>query len=193
MLALRGAEVERALLAVGGPVAGGALTAADLQEATPAEAEATATLLGEGLTVYAPRFPSPAGDAARGDGEVVLACDGRGLDRRARLRARARRHRGARPRGDDRPLRHPGAPRRHARRAGHVLPAPAPLAIAVQSGGFAAAVGLAGRPTVDVADMAALARGAALETALAELRDKVSARAAVAVMTDGKTARAALV
>jgi hypothetical protein len=172
-------------------VAGGALTGADLQEATPAEAEATATPAGEGLTVYAPPFPVPGEDG--GGAEVVLACDARGLI--AALAYVPARDGIAVP-GLEVTLGRFAVPvRRGVTRVapGTVLPAPAPVAIAVQSGGFAAAVGLAGRPLVAVSDMAALARGAALETAVAELRDRVSARAAAAVMTDGKTARAALV
>ncbi len=75
---------------------------------------------------------------------------------------------------------------------GTLLPAPAPVAIAVQSGGFAAAVGLPGRLRLEVELIAGLVRGAAMETALADLREKAGGRAAVAVITDGKTARAAL-
>ena len=74
---------------------------------------------------------------------------------------------------------------------GTPLPAPAPMAIAVQSGGFAVALGLLGRPEVVPASVAHLAR-AAVETALGELRERAGSRARrVAVITDGKTARSA--
>ncbi len=75
---------------------------------------------------------------------------------------------------------------------GTILPAPAPVAIAVQNAGFAAAVGLPGRLRIDVDLVAGLVRGAAMETALGDLREKAGGRAAVAVITDGKMARAAL-
>ena len=73
---------------------------------------------------------------------------------------------------------------------GALLPSPAPVAIAVQSGGFAAAIALLGRPHLDPAEVADIARGIAVEKALADLRDRLGGRAAVAVITDGKTARA---
>jgi gamma-glutamyltranspeptidase/glutathione hydrolase len=76
---------------------------------------------------------------------------------------------------------------------GTLLPAPAPVAIAVQTGGFAAAVALPGSAVLDAAAVAELARGTPVEAALAALRDRAAARAGVAVLTDGKTARAVAV
>jgi gamma-glutamyltranspeptidase/glutathione hydrolase len=124
---------------------------------------------------------------------VVLACDARGLIAAlAYTPARA----GIEVPGLEVSLGRSAIPvRRGVTRVapGTLLPALAPLAVAVQRGGFAVAVGVPGRALVAVADVAALARGAGMETALAELRDKVGARTALAVLTDGKTARAALV
>jgi hypothetical protein len=189
LLALRATEVAAALLAAGGPVAGGALTAADIEEAAPAEAEATATALGEGLTLYTPPFPAPDG----GDAEVILACDARGV---IAALAYAPARTGVEVPGLEVTLGLHAVPvRRGVTRLapGTLLPAPAPLAIAVQAGGFATAVGLPGCARIEVTGLAPLARGAALEAALFELREGAGARAAVAVVTDGKAARAALV
>ena len=191
VLALRSPEVERELLAVGGSVAGGVLTAEDLGEARPAEAEATAAVVGEGVTVYAPPFP--VSGEAHGAAEVVMACDARGLI--AALAYTPAQH-GITVPGLEVTLGRSAVPvRRGVTRVapGTVLPAPAPVAIALQSGGFATAVGLPGRALVEVLAVAGLARGAALETALAELRDHAGGDKAVAVVTDGKTARAAVV
>jgi hypothetical protein len=199
VLALRAPELEGALLAVGGPVAGGVLTAADIEDAAPGEAEATALVAGEGLTVYTPPFagidpPADAGGAgSESDAEVVVACDARGVI--AALAYRPAREGIAVP-GFEVTLGRDAVPvRRGVTRVapGTLLPAPAPLAIAAaHSGRFAAAVGLPGRSRIDAADMAPMARGITVEAALAELRDKVGGRAAVAVVTDGKTARVAL-
>jgi hypothetical protein len=191
VMALRTTEISRALLAAGGTVAGGALTADDIDEAAPGEAEATATPLDTGITVYAPPFPLPP-DADRGDAEAIVACDSRGLY--AALSYDPARGGVAVP-GFEVTLGRWAVPvRRGVTRLapGTLLPAPAPIAIAVQSGGFAAAVGLPGRLRIDVDLAAGLVRGSAMETALADLRDKAGGRSAVAVITDGKTARSAL-
>jgi hypothetical protein len=78
---------------------------------------------------------------------------------------------------------------------GTVLPAPAPIALAVQLAGssFSTAVALLGRPALAPAAVVELARGAAVETALSELRERTGARSAAAVVTDGKSARALVV
>ena len=197
VLALRAPEVLGALLAVGGPVAGGALTAADIEEAAPGETEATAVAASDGLTVYTPPFARPdrADTGAAGGGseaEIVVACDGRGvLAALAYTPARE----GIPVPALEVTLGRDAVPvRRGVTRVapGTVLPAPAPVAIATGRGGFAAAVGLPGRARLDADDVAALARGVTVETALAELREKGGGRAAVAVVTDGKTARVAL-
>jgi gamma-glutamyltranspeptidase/glutathione hydrolase len=189
VLALRSPEVTRVLLAAGGAVAGGALTAADLEETAPAEMEATALVVGGGLTVYTPPF-TPA-DEALGDAEVVVTCDQRGvLAAIAYVPARG----GVVLSDLEIEVGRDAVPvRRGVTRLppGTPLPMAAPLAIAVQNAGFAAAVGLPGRPAIDAAAAGELARGAALETALAELRERLGGRAAVAVVTDGKAARSA--
>jgi gamma-glutamyltranspeptidase/glutathione hydrolase len=74
-IALRARDVERALLAAAGHVAGGLLTAEDLSEAMPGETEA---LAGNVDGVEALRAPWPAGAEAR-PAEVIVACDGRGV------------------------------------------------------------------------------------------------------------------
>jgi gamma-glutamyltranspeptidase/glutathione hydrolase len=189
VLALRAPEIERALLAAGGVVAGGALTAADLEETAPSEGEAAATSLEDNLTVYTPPFAAdPAGDAVA---EAIVACDGRGtIAALAYVPAR----KGLAIPDLEISLDLSAVPvRRGVTRVspGTVLPARAPIAIAVQPGSFSAAVGLPGAQLVDPGRVGALAKGAAAETALAELRESAGARAAIAVVTDGKTARVA--
>jgi gamma-glutamyltranspeptidase/glutathione hydrolase len=189
VLSLRASEVMRALLAAGGSVAGGALTEADIEEATPTEAEAEATAAGEGLTVYTPG-QEPPGEGDEGGAEAVLACDGRGtIAAIAYVPAR----RGVAVPDLELTLGLSAAPvRRGVTRVapGTLLPAPAPVAIAVRTGGFAAAAALPGRASLDGAAVAELTRGTSVEAALAGLREKASASAGIAVVTDGKTARA---
>ena len=192
VLALRAPEVQAALLAAGGPVAGGTLTAEDLEEAAPTETEARATVLDEGtataLTIYTPPFPPP-GD---GDAEVVVACDGRGV---IAALAYSPALDGVEVPALEVTLGLHGVPvRRGVPRVtpGTVLPAPAPIAIAGQSGGFSLAVGASGRTRLEPASVAGLARGPALEAALAVLREEVGGRAAAAIVTDGNAARGAL-
>jgi gamma-glutamyltranspeptidase/glutathione hydrolase len=188
VLALRAPEIERALLAAAGPVAGGALTAADVEEATPTEGEALAAVE-EGLTVYT----TPVAEEAPGDAEVIVACDGRGgLAAITYVPVRD----GVPLPGFEVTLGGSAVPvRRGVTRVppGTLLPSPAPVAIAVQSGGFAVALALPGRPRVDPADAAAVARSAPIDQALADLRDRTGGRPVVAVVTDGKAARALVV
>jgi gamma-glutamyltranspeptidase/glutathione hydrolase len=191
VLALRGAEVQRALLAAGGPVAGGILTAEDIEGATPAEAEATTHALGEGLSAFAPPFPP--GDEERGDAEVIVACDGRGgLAALSYVPARGGI---ALPEIELAVGRDAVPVRRGVTRLapGTLLSAAAPIAVLMQGAGFAAAVGLPGRPLIEAESLRALAGGMALEAALAELRERTGSRAAVAAATDGRTARTASV
>jgi gamma-glutamyltranspeptidase/glutathione hydrolase len=191
VLALRAAEVERALLEAGGPVAGGALSAADIEAATPAEGEAIATAIAEGTTAYTPPFPPPESDS--GDAEVIVACDARGT---IAALAYAPARRGVTVPGLEVTLGLHAVPvRRGVTRLapGTVLPGPAPLVVAVQPGVFAAAVGVAGRASIDPLSAVGLAGGAAVERALADLKDRQGGRHVVAVVTDGKAARAARV
>jgi gamma-glutamyltranspeptidase/glutathione hydrolase len=195
VLALRSPELSRALLAAGGAVAGGALTEADIEEATPTEGEAVVTAAGEALTVYTPP-PLESAAPAQGSGadvEAILACDGRGLVA-ALTYAPARTGVGV-PGfevsigGDAVPVRR-GVTRIPP---GTLLPSPAPVAIAVQNGGFATAIALLGPAHLDAVDVAGIARGIAVENALADLRERLGARRAIAVITDGKTARGLVV
>jgi gamma-glutamyltranspeptidase/glutathione hydrolase len=191
VLALRAPEVVRALLAAGGPVAGGALTEADLAESAPAETDAAVTPIGDGLTAYTSPFAAPSD--ARGDAEVVVACDGRGvIAALAYVPAK-----GGVPLPDlELAMGRDAVPvRRGVTRVapGTVLPMAAPIGIAVHTGTFAAAVGLPGRAALEAAALAELVKGVPVETALADLRAHLGGHSAVAVITDGKTARAATV
>ena len=191
LLALRGAEVMGALIATFGPLAGGLLTEEDVEGSPPVEVDATATVIGEGLTIFTPQLSASAGgDAPTGEAEAIVACDGRGRSRRSPTCPRAAAWpwpsleltigRDAIPvrRGVTRVA--PGTP----------LAAPAPVAIASGAGGFAVAVGMRGRSTVDADVLAAIAGGAAAEAALGE---RAEGRGAVAVVTDGTTARAVVI
>lgn len=184
---IRARDVERALLAAGGPVAGGALTAEDLFEAIPAEAEAVSSALDDGATAL--QAPWPIGAQAR-PADAIVACDRWGAIA-ALAYSRA---------GDDGvsvpdleivlgcdavPVRR-GVPRLAP---GTLLPTAAPIAL-LQRGTFSAAVALPGRPTLDVGGLAALLRGTALEAALEEIRGKAKAENAVAVSCDERGARA---
>jgi gamma-glutamyltranspeptidase/glutathione hydrolase len=189
VLALRAPDVQQALLAVGGRMAGGTLTATDLEEATPDEAETEATLLGESVTVHAPPFATTNGDA-----EGIVACDARGV---IAALAYAPSRDGIQVPDLEVTLGRLAVPvRRGVTRIapGAPLPAPAPIAIARQTGGgFSLAVALAGLPRVEPGDLGWIARSTPMDAALAELRARTGARAAVAVLTDGTLAKTALV
>lgn len=188
VLALRAPEIVRALLAVGGPVAGGALTEGDLEEGAPAEADAATASIDDARTAYTSPFGAAEGEATPVS-EVVVACDARGV-----IAALA-----YAPAIDGVSVvdleisfgRHAVPVRRGVTRVapGTVLPMAAPIGVAMQSHGFAAAVGLPGRASLSPAALAELLRGGAAEPALIELRDRASSRGAVAVITDGRTAR----
>jgi hypothetical protein len=187
VLALRSPEVVRPLLAAGGPLSGGILTAMDLEEARPAEAEALATPIAEDTWVFTPPWPPEVEDAVAV--EAIVACDARGIIA-ALAYAPARGGvavpelelelgRGAIPvrRGVTRTA--PGTP----------LPALAPVALLHRKGGFSAALALTGRGRVEATSLAALASGARAETALAELCAETGG-AAIAAVSDGRAARA---
>ncbi len=191
VLALRGAEVMSKLIAAFGPVSGGVLTAEDVEGSPPAEAEASAATIGEGLTVFSPPFAAGApGGQPGAEAEAIVACDARGvIAALAYVPAR-----GGVPVPDlDLTVGRDAVPvRRGVTRVapGTLLSAPAPIAIAVGPAGFAAAVGMPGRATVDAAALAEIAKGAAVEAALGE---RAEGRGAVAVVTDGTTARAVVI
>jgi gamma-glutamyltranspeptidase/glutathione hydrolase len=187
VLALRSPDVQTALLAAAGPMAGGTLSMEDLEGATPTESEAEATALAGDTTVIVPPFP----ETHSGYVECVVACDGRGV-----LAALSF---GLDPNPVLVPELEVGLPsgavpvRRGVTRVapGTVLAAAHPIAIATQPGGFAAAIGLAdgARPKLSPTDLAWVTEGTPFEVGLAELRARCSARVGVAVLTDGKVAR----
>ena len=187
LLALRSAEVSRALLAAGGPVAGGALTEDDLAEVAPTEADALAAPIAGGLTAFTSPFSAP--DGVDRDAEIVVACDGRGVIA-ALAYAPAR---GGVPVPDLEVVvgRDAIPVRRGVTRLapGTVLSMAAPIGIVMQSHGFAAAIGLPGRAALEVGGLAELVRGFT-EATLADLRDRAGGHGAVGVVTDGKVARA---
>jgi hypothetical protein len=182
---LRARDVERALLAVGGTIAGGTLTAEDLSESLPAEAEAASSAIDDGATAI--ETPWPVGALARPT-DAIVACDRWGAIA-ALAYTRAGEDGVAVPDlevvGDAVPVRR-GVPRLAP---GTLLPSASPIAI-LQRGPFAAAVALPGKPTLDVGALAALARGTALEAVLDDLRASTNAGAAVAVSRDDRGARA---
>lgn len=186
VLALRSPEVVRALLAAGGPVSGGILTSADIKEARPAEAEALATSVAEDTFVFTPPWPSRAEDA--GAVEAIVACDARGVI--AALAYAPVRGGIAVPALELELGRHAVPVRRGVTRTapGTPLPALAPMALLHRKGGFAAALALPERTSVEPTSLAALASGARAEAALAELCAE-SGDAAIAVVSDGRVAR----
>jgi gamma-glutamyltranspeptidase/glutathione hydrolase len=177
--ALQRREVARALLDVGGAIAGGTLTEEDLSETLPAETEALAIEVGAATVALRP--PWPVGVDAR-PAEVIVACDGRGL--LAALAYAPSDEGVAVPELeltlclDAIPVRR-GIPRVIP---GTPLPAAAPIAI-LRRGRFAAVVGLPGQIAIDQEIVEALAGGVAMEATLRELRS------AVAVVHDGRDAR----
>ncbi|AUX44054.1 hypothetical protein SOCE26_055140 [Sorangium cellulosum] len=185
-VALRARDVERALLGVGGAVAGGTLTAEDIAEAVPAEVEAASTVLPEGATAL--QAPWPVGGEAR-PADAIVACDGWGT---IAALAYARTDDGIAVPELEIVLGRDAVPvRRGITRLapGTPLPAAAPIAI-LQRSAFAAAIALTGRPKVDVSALGALLRGTALETALHDVRTQLGADAALAVVRDDRDARA---
>jgi len=175
--------VQRALLAVGGRVAGGALTAEDLTDARPGEAEATATGI-DGATIYTAPWVAE-GELTRAEG--IVAADGHGL---VAALAYA-------PSRDGMPipdlelsvgrLAKPvqrGVPRTAP---GTAIPVAAPIAVIARAGGFHAAIAAAGRSALVADDLTGAALGLSAEglsrTALASL-------AAIAALWDGDAARA---
>ncbi|MFT3771328.1 MAG: hypothetical protein QM820_38420 [Minicystis sp.] len=189
VLSLRAPDVARALLAAGGAVAGGTLTEADLEENAPAEMDAASASIAEGMTAYTSPFSST--EEGRGDAEVVVAVDARGVI--AALAYMPARDGVVLPDLGITVGRDAVPVRRGVTRVapGTVLPMPVPVGIAVQSGSFAAAVGFPGRTTLEAAALAELVKGGAVAAALAELRERLGGHSAIAVVTDGKAARSA--
>lgn len=187
-LALTSEEAVGALLAAGGPVAGGILTAEDLEGAMPEDVPARSTTLGPDVTALSVPWDAPLGRFPVAD--AILACDGRGL-LAALVFVPTRREQGvlvpelelvlgrhAQPVRRGVPRTTPGAP----------LDMPAPLAIVGKSG-FYAAVALLGKAGVDVAALRPLAEGWPAETAVAELREQTGALTAMTLLRDARDAR----
>jgi len=186
VLALRSDDVVRALVAAGGPVAGGILTEQDLREALPAEEESRTTELEGGVQVVTPPFEPPEGIS---EAEVIVACDGRGV---LAALSYVPAHAGIPVPELGLLLGRDAVPvRRGVTRVspGTTLPVAAPIAIITRRGGFAAALGLPGRPLIEPSALDELARGAAVETVLTELRTRGGGQTAVGVVTDGRSAR----
>jgi gamma-glutamyltranspeptidase/glutathione hydrolase len=181
-LALRG-DFARAAVDAAGPVAGGLLTAEDL-ELAPAEADATASPLDDAASALAPPW-APADDAATST-RVVLAGDARGLlaaiaftppaDPFPVAGAEVALARGAVPvlRGVTRVA--PGTP----------LEAPAPIAAVTREGSRLVLVALPGRARIDARALRPLATDAPAPIALAELRGATGADTALAIAWDGR-------
>ncbi len=187
-LALTSEEAVSALLAAGGPVAGGILTAEDLEGAMPEDLPARSTSLTAEVAALSVPWDAPLGRLPVPD--AILACDGRGLIA-ALIFVPTRRENGvlvpelelvlgrhAHPVRRGTPRTTPGVP----------LEMPAPLAIVGKSG-FQAAVALIGKAGVDVAALGPLAEGWPAETALADLRERTGATTAMALLRDTRDAR----
>jgi gamma-glutamyltranspeptidase/glutathione hydrolase len=192
VMALRTRDVERALLERGGSVEGGTLTAEDLAEIRPENANARTSSIGDQVTVVSVPWDAPSGalEAEALEAEVLVACDGRG-GVAALAYSPAREgiaidalelvvNREAAPVRRGVPRVAPGTP----------LAAPGPVAILSRSGGFWVAVGFPGRVSIDPEALLDLSSGLAVETALTDLRDRTGSRAAFAALSDGRTARA---
>lgn len=201
VMALRSRDVERALLDVGGAVAGGTLTAEDLAELRPEAAGARASTVGGGVgdgdpvtVVTAPWDAPSGGDAGAAlSAEVLVACDGRGV--MAAL-AYAPARDGIAVDALELAVNREASPvRRGVTRVppGTPLAAPAPIAILSRSGGFWVAAGVPGGSAIEPEALIDLSSGLAVETALAELRSRMNSRAAFAALRDARTARAAAV
>jgi gamma-glutamyltranspeptidase/glutathione hydrolase len=189
LLALRRHEVVAAMVARGGAVAGGALTAEDLTETLPGEVEAMRAPLDAGAgALLAPFDPGASSRAV----EAIAAVDARGVSAVLVIAPNA-------PGlaldaleldadGSAEPVRRgvarvpPGTP----------LPMPAPLAIVLAgpaASGHRVALALAAA-SIASEDLAPLASGAPLEDALAALLAARGASFAIAAAGDARAARA---
>lgn len=191
-LALAAEEVVSALLEAGGPVAGGILTAEDLESALPEDVPALSTAIDADAVALSVPWEAPLGRFP--DAEAVLACDARGLVvalcfvptrpehgvRVPELELVLGKH--AHPVRRGTPRTAPGTP----------LEMRAPVAI-LNRGGFAAAVALPGRASANIEAIARLSEGWPAESALAEIREQTGAAAAMAVLRDARDARIVMV
>lgn len=201
VVALRRPELSRPMLLAGGAVAGGLLTARDLEEAMPADEAALAVELGGDWTAHAIPWPaSPpqgqlaerraieAGDPPAIEGapieaaaEVVVAADAWGLV------AALSWQRGAGVPVPELEIELPAVAipvRRGVPRVapGTPLPAPTPIAVLAHAGAFHAALGRPGRASLGVAELAMLTNPGELEARLRGL-------GGLAVTTNGRDIR----
>jgi hypothetical protein len=187
--ALRTDEFVSALLAVAGPVVGGALTAEDLEAAMPEDVPATSVPMGNDGAVICLPWDAPLGRYA--DADVIMACDGRGL-----LVALAY----VPTRIEDGVYvpefglvlgKHAHPVRRGIERTkpGTVLEMNAPVAIATKAG-MSAGITLLGKSGVDAALLASVTEGWPTEATLEELRAQTNARSVLALLRDARDARA---
>ncbi len=188
VLALRSDAAKSAIVGAAGALAGGIVSAADLDDTMPADMDATVHEQGA-VRVIVPPF---AGRSIEGrDVGVIVACDGRGIlaalayviDREGvpvpELGAML--CRGAEP------------VRRGVTRVspGTVIDAPAPIAV-VTAEGLSSAVGLAGQGRLDPNGLYALGSGASVDAVLASVVAASGASVGAMVSTDGKEARSTL-
>lgn len=191
VMALRSRDVERALVERGGSVEGGTLTAEDLAEIRPENAGARTSVIGDHVTVVSAPWEAPPDSLLMA--EVLVACDGRGgVAALAYSPARE----GIAMDALELVVNREAVPvRRGVTRVapGTPLAAPAPIAILSRSGGFWVALGFPGRGSIEPEALLDLSSGLAVETALAELRDRTGSRAAFAALRDDRTARAVVI
>jgi len=188
-LALRTEDASGALLAAAGPVAGGILTAEDLEGALPDDVPARSTTLAGDVTAIEVPWDPPLGRLPEAD--AILACDARGLVA-VMVYVAARPEEGVHVPELELVLgRHAHPVRRGVPRTapGTPLDMAAPAAI-VQKAGFFAAVALPGKAGVDVTRLSRLAEGWPAASALAELREQTGATAALSLLRDARDARA---
>jgi len=187
--ALRAEEVSSALLAAAGPVAGGILTAEDLESALPEDVPALSASIGTDVAALSVPWEAPLGRLPVAD--AILACDARGLVAALvyvptgpldgvhvpELELVLGKH--------AHPVRR-GVPRTTP---GVALEMAAPVAI-LSKGTFYAAVALPGKASVNPEALAHLVEGWPAERALGALREDTGASAVMAVLRDNRDARA---
>ena len=190
VLALRAPEVASLLINAAGPLAGGALSSGDLEQPVTAELDATATEVDETTRVYTSPLPAPEAKPKDRVVEAVVACDSRG-GLAAIVYTRVTEGVGV-PElelllgADAEPV------RRGVTRLAIGTPrlAPSPFAALTRSPGFSAVLAIPGAATIAPASLSPLSDGLAAERALAQICSANNGSGALAVVTDGRTARA---
>ena len=186
---LRARDVERALLSVGGGVAGGALTREDVEEARPSDGDAQSVAI-DGWNLVTPPWDA-AGEIDQPEG--IVAIDGHGVVaglmytlpsetvELADLELVLGKH--AEPVRRGIPRLPPGTP----------LDMPAPLAVLSHGPEFWIAIALSGPGRIGPETLGPLFGGAPLEPMLTDLGQRLGARAVAAVVRDGQHVRAIVV